>query len=401
MIAPVPTQIPKLSPSTRPTAHFSLPQPAPTTYCPLFFVSSRRLHHVVSISLPFSAASAYFASPRGCSVHHSRCSHVRTLQHTKLFYLQELAASLSSLCALFCARSLCFQSFAASFCKTPGVGGLRFHPHASSLELPAMLNSACMHPAIPHLLELQTVDQHIAKLRGELDSFPKRIREADLKLTGARNALAAAREANTHGLTERKKFELDVQQWKERARKYREQSGAVKTNEAYKALQHEITNAEAEVAKAEDRQLEVMMAGEESERRLKVAETALKQAEQSIAVERKEIETQQGARKKDLEAALAERERALSPVPEDLRELYARIAKRHHGVALAEARDGQCRGCGMRVLPHILQQLLKDDSDELFRCESCGLILYSLEPIPAPNPENSSGSAASSASNSS
>src|SRR6266851_4298358 len=258
-----------------------------------------------------------------------------------------------------------------------------------------------MHPAIPHLIELQRVDHLIAALRAELEAFPKRIREADAKLNGARAAVAAAKEAHTSSQKERKKFELDVEQWKDRARKYRDQSGAVKTNEAYKALQHEITNAEAEVAKAEDRQLEVMMAGEESERRVKVAETALKQVEQSIAVERKEIETQQGARKKDLDAALAERERALSPVPEDLRELYARIAKRHHGVALAEARDGQCRGCGMRVLPHILQQLLKDDSDELFRCESCGLILYSLEPIPAPSPENSSGSAASSASNSS
>jgi len=264
-----------------------------------------------------------------------------------------------------------------------------------------MLNLSWMHPAIPRLLELQTIDQHIAALRAELDAFPKRVREADLKLTGARNAVIAAREAHTHGLTERKKFELDVQQWKERARKYREQSGAVKTNEAYKALQHEITNAEAEVAKAEDRQLEIMMAGEDAERRLKSAETALKQAEQSIAAERKELHAQHAAKKKDLDAALAEREPAIAPIPEDLRVLYERIAKRHHGVALAEARDGQCRGCGMRVLPHILQQLLQDANDELFRCESCGLILYSLEPIPAPNPETGSSSAASSASSSS
>jgi len=257
-----------------------------------------------------------------------------------------------------------------------------------------------MHPAIPRLLELQAVDQHIAALRTELDSFPKRLREADLKLAGARNAVAAAREAHTHGLTERKKFELDVQQWKDRAKKYREQSGAVKTNEAYKALQHEITNAEAEVAKAEDRQLEIMMAGEDSERRVKSAEAALKEAEQSIAAERKEIETLQTAKKKALDAALAESARALAPVPEDLRELYTRIAKRHHGVALAEARDGQCRGCGMRVLPHILQQLLQDANEELFRCESCGLILYSLEPIPATNPETGSGNAASASSSS-
>ena len=256
-----------------------------------------------------------------------------------------------------------------------------------------------MHPAIPRLLELQAADQHIAALRAELESFPKRIRDADLKLTDARNAVAGAREAHTHSLTERKKFELDVQQWKERAKKYREQSASVKSNEAYKALQHEIANAEAEVAKAEDRQLEIMMGAEDSELRVKNTESSLKTAEESIAAERKQIQAQYGEKKKELDAALIERERVLAPVPEDLRVLYERIGKRHHGVALAEARDGQCRGCGMRVLPHILQQLLQDANDELFRCESCGLILYSLEPIAAPNPE--AGSAASSASSSS
>jgi hypothetical protein len=253
-----------------------------------------------------------------------------------------------------------------------------------------------MHPAIPHLLELQTVDQHAAALRAEVNAFPKRVQDADLKLTGARNALAAAREAHTHSLTERKKFELDVQQWKDRAKKYREQSGAVKTNEAYKALQHEIANAEAEVAKAEDRQLEIMMSTEDSDRRLKSAEAALAQAEKSVAAERKEIHALHAAKKKELDTVLAERERAIAPIDEDMRVLYERIAKRHHGVALAEARDGQCRGCGMRVLPHILQQLLQDANDELFRCESCGLILYSLEPIPAPNPETASSASSTS-----
>src|SRR5579859_1990813 len=257
-----------------------------------------------------------------------------------------------------------------------------------------------MHSAIPHLIELQRVDHLIAAVRAEIEAFPKRIREADAKLSGARAAVAAAKEGLVNSQKERKKFELDVQQWKDRAKKYRDQSGAVKTNEAYKALQHEIANAEAEVAKAEDRQLEIMMGGEDSERRVKSAEAALKQAEQAIAGERKEIEAQQAAKKKALAAAVAERERALAPIAEYLRVLYERIAKRHHGIALAEARDGQCRGCGMRVLPHILQQLLQDANDELFRCESCGLILYSLEPIPVPNPEKNSGSAASSASSS-
>jgi predicted nucleic acid-binding Zn-ribbon protein len=255
-----------------------------------------------------------------------------------------------------------------------------------------------MHSAIPHLIELQRVDHLIDAVRAEIDTFPKRVREADAKLSGARGAVAAAKEGLVNSQKERKKFELDVQQWKDRAKKYRDQSGAVKTNEAYKALQHEIANAEAEVAKAEDAQLNVMMAGEEAERRVKHAEANLKEDETAVTKERKEIEAQQGEKKKLLESLLGERERALAPIPEDLRELYARIAKRHHGAGLAEARDGQCRGCGMRVLPHTLQELRRDPNEEIYRCESCGLILYTLEPIPLPDPAAGSGHAASSAS---
>jgi hypothetical protein len=252
-----------------------------------------------------------------------------------------------------------------------------------------------MHPAIPHLVELQRVDHQIAALRAELESYPKRIREADSKLTATRAELAAAREAHSQIVAERKRFEFDVQQWKDRARKYRDQSGAVKTNEAYRALQHEIASSEAEVAKAEDLQLEVMMKAEEAERRVRIAESRLKEAEQSVAAERKAIEAQGAEKKKYLEAANAERERIIAPVPEELRELYTRVAKRHNGTAMAEARDGQCRGCGMRVLPHTLQELRTESNEEVFRCESCGLILYTLEPIPVAKSENGSANAAS------
>jgi len=247
-----------------------------------------------------------------------------------------------------------------------------------------------MHPAIPHLIELQRVDQQIAALRAELESFPKRIRETDVKLTGARAEVAAAKEAQAKTVAERKKYEFEVQQWKDRVRKFRDQSSAVKTNEAFKALQHEIGNAEAEIAKAEDRELEVMMAAEDVDRRLKTAESRLKEAEQAAAAERKQLEAQGIEKKKQLEAAMAEHEKTIAPVHEDLRDLYARISKRHGGVALAQVRDGQCRACGLRVLPHIIQELRTETNEELFRCESCGLILYTLEPIPITNSENHS-----------
>lgn len=247
-----------------------------------------------------------------------------------------------------------------------------------------------MHPAILRLLDLQTAEQRIAAIRAEVEAFPKRLEEAEAMLASANTALTAAKEAHSASLRGRKKLELDVEQWKERARKYRDQSSAVKTNEAYRALQHEIANAQGEIAKAEDRQLEAMMAAEEVERRVKSAEATLKQAEQSVAVRRKTLQEQQAEKKTELEGALAERQRLVAPVPEDLLNLYTRMAKRHHGIVLAEARDEQCRSCGMRILPHVYRQLRRDDNDEIFHCETCGRLFYILEPMapkgaPAPN----------------
>ena len=240
-----------------------------------------------------------------------------------------------------------------------------------------------MHHAIPQLLELQRLDLRIAALRAELETFPKRIKEADAMLNGAKAGVAVAKEKHSHAQTERKKFELDVNQWRERARKYRDQSASVKTNEAYKALQQEIAHAESEASSAEDRQLEQMMAVEETEREIKSAEAKLKDAEGSLAAERKTIESQGAAKKSELDADSIQREKIASAISEELLAIYARVAKRHHGHALAEAVNEQCRGCGMRLLPHTFQEIRDSHNQQIIQCETCNRILYAVEPAPA------------------
>lgn len=250
-----------------------------------------------------------------------------------------------------------------------------------------------MHPAIPQLLDLQRLDLRIAALRAELETFPKRIKEADAMLNGAKAAVAAAKEKHSHAQTERKKFELDVNQWRERARKYRDQSASVKTNEAYKALQHEIAHAESEASAAEDRQLEQMMAVEEAEREIKSAEAKLKDAEGSLAAERAQIQSQGAARKSELDSDLVQREKIATQIQEELLTIYARVAKRHHGHALAEAATEQCRGCGMRLLPHTFQEIRRPENHEIIQCETCNRILYAAEPAPAFKEGAASGAA--------
>ena len=251
-----------------------------------------------------------------------------------------------------------------------------------------------MHPAIPQLLQLQKIDQEIAVVRAELDAAPKRIRELDQKLTGARSAVSSAKEAHALVVAARKKAEFEAAEWRERGKKFRSQSSAVKTNEAYKALQHEIANADAEAAKAEDAQLEQMMAGEEAEKKLKAAEADLKTAEQSVATDRKAIENHARESNRKMLADIPVRDKLVAEIREEIVTLYSRAAKRHHGVALAQAVNEQCRGCGMRLLPHLYQQVYQPQDQDLHTCENCGRILYAAEIVPAsiPNPSAASAS---------
>jgi uncharacterized protein len=230
------------------------------------------------------------------------------------------------------------------------------------------------------LHDLQNVDGRLRDIRARLASFPKKIAESDARVAASKAELETSKASQLATIKDRKKYELDVEQWKERVRKYKDQSSQVKTNEAYKALLHEVQLAEDEIAKAEDRLLEQMVAGEEFDRRVKASERALKEVEDVARAARAKIEADKAANEKDLAALEAERSRVSTEIPEDLLDHYNRIVKKHNGVALAEVVDEKCSACGMRVRPHVFQEMRRAGTDEMFHCETCTRILYYIEP---------------------
>jgi len=224
------------------------------------------------------------------------------------------------------------------------------------------------------------MDLRLNEVRARLASFPKKVAEIDTKVAAAKLELEHSKAAQVATVRDRRKYELDVEQWKDRVRKYKDQTSQVKTNEAYKALQHEVEMAEAEIAKAEDRLLEQMVAGEGYDRRVKSSEKALKEVETAAASQRAKIEAEKVATEKELAELQAERSRVTAVIPEDLIDHYDRIARKHKGVALAEVRDEKCSACGMRVRPHVFQEMRRTNSDEMFHCETCTRILFYVEP---------------------
>ena len=86
-----------------------------------------------------------------------------------------------------------------------------------------------MQPIIKHLLDLQTVDTHLQDVQGRLAQFPKRLAEVEARVAAARAELEHSKASHLTALKDRKKYELDVEQWKEKAKKYRDQAYQVKT----------------------------------------------------------------------------------------------------------------------------------------------------------------------------
>jgi predicted nucleic acid-binding Zn-ribbon protein len=253
---------------------------------------------------------------------------------------------------------------------------------------------------LQNLLDLQSVDLQLNEVRGRLAAFPKKLADIDARVAACKAALEQSKAAQLATLKDRKKYELDVEQWKERVRKYKDQTSQIKTNEAYNALQHEIQMAEEEIAKAEDRLLEQMVAAEEYDRRVKSSDRALKEAEEVAQLERSKIASAKASLEKDLAVHESGRARITAEIPEDLLVHYDRIVKKHNGVALAEVREERCGACGMIVRPHVIQEMRRASNEEMFHCETCTRILYYVEhtePIAPDAPSAATTSRASTA----
>lgn len=233
------------------------------------------------------------------------------------------------------------------------------------------------------LLELQSVDTRLQAIRARLADFPKRSADAEKYVVAAKAELDTSKAAQVTVVRDRKKYELDVEQWKERVRKYKDQTSQVKTNEAFKALQHEVDNGEREIANAEDRLLEQMVAGEQYERQIKTSEKLVKEAEDVAKVQRAKIAAEKSEAEQEQAQLIAEREHAVAEIPEGMMDHYDRIMKKHDNLALAEVRDEKCSACGMRMRPQVIQAMRRSTTDELFHCETCTRILYYTEPTAA------------------
>lgn len=230
-----------------------------------------------------------------------------------------------------------------------------------------------MSPDLQNLIELDRITQEISRLTDEIAQLPKLVAAIESKLATARGEVEAASTAIKGQEADKRKHESDIQDWQQKISKFRDQSLAVKTNEQYKALMHEIEFAEKMISESEEKILVGMEGAEGYQKALKTAEAELKLETAEIEKEKEHARTvtaEDQAKLKDLRQRQAELKAKIEP---STLAHFERVAAKRKG-AIAEAVEEKCSACNVRMRPQRYNELLANTS--LVTCESCGRILY-------------------------
>src|ERR1700681_907019 len=198
---------------------------------------------------------------------------------------------------------------------------------------------------IEQVTRLQSLDLRIAELQREIATLPKHIAQIEKALDSHLRKLEADRAALVANQKERKRLEDDGKVEGQKISKLKDQMLGAKTNEQYRAFQHEITFLEREIRAAEDRILELMSQSEPLDVNVRAAEGALKEEKQAVAAEQKLARERTAEDQAQLAELRGERAELAAKLPPATLSSYNRIRKKWNGVVIAEAVAGRCSAC--------------------------------------------------------
>jgi predicted nucleic acid-binding Zn-ribbon protein len=235
-----------------------------------------------------------------------------------------------------------------------------------------------MHPDLEHLIQLQDVDSAAEKARRRIADMPAAVAALDARIAERMNAAAVVKERIAASQASRREIEKELAAVQGRLSKYKGQLMEVKTNKEYQAMQKEMSVAEQDVRGHEDRLLDRMEEAETLAAELKKEEAALKAEQTEVAGLRQQLETGRAAAEAELQRTFAQRATLAGQLSRDTMMLYERVAHGRKGLAVAEARDGLCTVCHVRLRPQVFNEVRRNDS--VIQCDSCTRILFFASP---------------------
>jgi hypothetical protein len=238
-----------------------------------------------------------------------------------------------------------------------------------------------MNADLEQAIVLQRLDSAAHDAERRLAEEPERTRALEARLERAREHVASAKQQLAANQEARRALEKEAAVHQARLSKFRDQAMEVKTNQEYHAIQKEMAYAQNEIKALEEKILERMLAADDLTNELKRGEAELAKEQKDVEADRRAMTSEIAELKAARERVAAERAKIVASMDKHVLAVFEQVASRRHGVAVAEARDGICTICHVRLRPQVFNNVRRNA--EIIQCDSCQRILYFVPPAAA------------------
>lgn len=231
-----------------------------------------------------------------------------------------------------------------------------------------------MNETLEQLLALQDHDRQIIRFTREIEDIPARKADIEEHVIAARDALEEASDKMQSQTVAVKDLEGEVAATKEKITRLEQQEREVKNNDEYRAIQKELFALKQIIMKAEDKELELMEAMEQTKALLELREGELNEQESHIKEDIDVLNERMQELSERVSALKAERKGIVEHIDPKWLARYERILNHRGGEAIVEISNGGCLGCNMALPPQTVQNVKQ--GRDIVMCDYCGRFLH-------------------------
>lgn len=231
-----------------------------------------------------------------------------------------------------------------------------------------------MHPDVKKLLEVQKVDQSIAKIQRDLDSIPRERAKREAALDAVRRRHDELTAALRQAEVDARSNDTSIRQSDDEIKKLETRLNGVRNNAEYQATLLQIGSVRQERGRLEEAGLALLEKIESMRAELATAKTALDEAQRVFTDFVREGEAFLAKRRVDLEKVSVGREALTAGIPPDLMGRYAKMFGARDSLSVCAVEGATCMGCYTTIPPNLVVKLQAGTSVVI--CNTCQRILY-------------------------
>lgn len=209
-------------------------------------------------------------------------------------------------------------------------------------------------------LRLEEIPANKAGLKQEFEGKKTHLNDLEKTLKGVQLKL--------------KEKEIELSQKETQVQKLDGQLSQVKTNKEYSALQQEISSLKADNSLLEEAIIRMMDEVEAVKEEAKNEKVQLEGIAKSFQIREQELAAEEKNLQLRLQEILKQRQDVIAQLPPEIGELYARIASKKEGLALASVIGDVCSACQMQLRPQMVNDVRL--GERIVTCENCSRILF-------------------------